>query len=208
MQAERYNLSKQIDELRYRQNDDGTFDIVPVRNGNTIQAEEFEGVSKDRLSDVVGKEVAEKMVKGEGESDPGTNAQTLRGVDLEVGGAGMKGFYDQMLKTYAAKWGKKFGAKVGVSPINADGPASVLEAVETPSGEFVVMDRVNGGQLANFETQQAADNFIKNEMADTEVWTLPVTKKMRDSIMSKGIPTFAVGGAVAMSQVEGEQNGN
>jgi hypothetical protein len=208
MQAERYNLSKQIDELRYRQNDDGTFDIVPVRNGDTIQAEEFEGVSKDRLSDVVGKEVAEKMAKGEGESDPGTNAQTLRGVDLEVGGAGMKGFYDQMLKTYAAKWGKKFGAKVGVSPINADGPASVLEAVETPSGEFVVMDRVNGGQLANFETQQAADNFIKNEMADTEVWTLPVTKKMRDSIMSKGIPTFAVGGAVALSKVERDQNEN
>jgi hypothetical protein len=122
MQAERYDLSKQIDELRYRQNDDGTFDIVPVRNGNTIQAEEFEGVSKDRLSDVVGKEVAEKMAKGEGESDPRNNSQTLRGVDLEVGGAGMKGFYDQMLKTYAAKWGKKFGAKVGVSGINTDQP--------------------------------------------------------------------------------------
>jgi hypothetical protein len=167
MQAERYNLSKQIDELRYRQNDDGTFDIVPVRNGNTIQAEEFEGVSKDRLSDVVGKEVAEKMVKGEGESDPRNNSQTLRGVDLEVGGAGMKGFYDQMLKTYAAKWGKKFGAKVGVSGINTDQPR-------------------------------------RNQ----PVWTLPVTKKMRDSIMSKGIPTFAVGGAVAMSQVERDQNGN
>jgi hypothetical protein len=167
MQAERYDLSKQIDELRYRQNDDGTFDIVPVRNGNTIQAEEFEGVSKDRLSDVVGKEVAEKMAKGEGESDPRNNSQTLRGVDLEVGGAGMKGFYDQMLKTYAAKWGKKFGAKVGVSGINTDQPR-------------------------------------RNQ----PVWTLPVTKKMRDSIMSKGIPTFAVGGAVAMSQVERDQNGN
>jgi hypothetical protein len=167
MQAERYNLSKQIDELRYRQNDDGTFDIVPVRNGDTIQAEEFEGVSKDRLSDVVGKEVAEKMVKGEGESNPRNNSQTLRGVDLEVGGAGMKGFYDQMLKTYAAKWGKKFGAKVGVSGINTDQPR-------------------------------------RNQ----PVWTLPVTKKMRDSIMSKGIPTFAVGGAVAMSQVERDQNGN
>jgi hypothetical protein len=167
MQAERYNLSKQIDELRYRQNDDGTFDIVPVRNGNTIQEQEFEGVSKDRLSDVVGKEVAEKMVKGEGESNPRNNSQTLRGVDLEVGGAGMKGFYDQMLKTYAAKWGKKFGAKVGVSGINTDQPR-------------------------------------RNQ----PVWTLPVTKKMRDSIMSKGIPTFAVGGAVAMSQVERDQNGN
>jgi hypothetical protein len=115
----------------------------------------------------VGKEVAEKMVKGEGESNPRNNSQTLRGVDLEVGGAGMKGFYDQMLKTYAAKWGKKFGAKVGVSGINTDQPR-------------------------------------RNQ----PVWTLPVTKKMRDSIMSKGIPTFAVGGAVAMSQVERDQNGN
>ena len=170
MQAERYDLSEQIDELRYRQNDDGTFDIVPVRNGNTIQAEEFEGVSKDRLSDVVGKEVAEKMVKGEGESDPGTNAQTLRGLDLEVGGEGMEGFYDQMLKTYAAKWGKKFGAKVGVTEIDAPDP-------EAPT-------------------------------VGAEVWTLPVTKKMRDSLMKKGAPLFTAGGAVAMSQVEREQNDN
>ena len=86
----------------------------------------------------------------------------------------MKGFYDQMLKTYAAKWGKKFGAKVGVTDIK--------------SPEYTL------GELL--------------EDVETEVWTLPVTKKMRDSIMSKGIPTFAVGGAVAMSQVERDQNGN
>ena len=43
---------------------------------------------------------------------------------------------------------------------------------------------------------------------ETKVWTLPVTKKMRDSIMQKGVPLFAAGGAAVMSQVEGERNGN
>ena len=82
----------------------------------------------------------------------------------------MGGFYDKMLKNYAAKWGKKFGSKVGVTEIDAPDP-------EAPT-------------------------------VGAEVWTLPVTKKMRDSLMKKGAPLFTAGGAVAMSQVEGEHNDN
>ena len=38
---------------------------------------------------------------------------TLRGLDLKVGGEGMKGFYDQILPKSLEKLGKKFDAKVG-----------------------------------------------------------------------------------------------
>ena len=219
MQAERYDLSKQIGEMHYS----GTNFKAYGMDGEEVISRT--GVRPDDLPELIGKEAADRLMS----QTANNGLRSLTGEQLEVGGEGMEGFYDKMLKTYAAKWGKKFGAKVGVSSINADGPASVLEVVgvfpnsirdvhygdqwhvsdtvETPSS-FVVMDRVNGGQVADFETQQAADNFIKNQMADTEVWTLPVTKKMRDSIIQKGVPLFTAGGAVAMSQVEREQNDN
>ena len=173
MQAERYDLSKRVDALEYTPLENGQYKIeitdsdlaeVTLPNDGIFEASD--------LAHFIGKEIADKIVSGEGKKLLGRERATdfrylLKGVDLQVGGEGMKGFYDQMLKTYAAKWGKKFGAKVGVSGINTDQPR-------------------------------------RNQ----PVWTLPVTKKMRDSIMSKGIPTFAVGGAVAMSQVERDQNGN
>ena len=168
LQAERYDLSKQIDELRYQKNDDGTFNIVPAKDGQTMQENQFENLAEDRLAEVVGKEVAEKIVKGKGVADSGkSNIQILRGVDLEVGGEGMKGFYDKMLKGYADKWGKKFGAKVGVTKIPA-----------------VYKGRLPDDQLRSLIDAQKAGGH--------EVWSLPVTKKMRDSVLGKGVATFGV----------------
>lgn len=175
VQAERYDLSKQIDELRYQKNDDGTFNIVPAKDGQTIQAEEFENLAEDRLAEVVGKEVAEKIVKGEGVADSGTsNAQILRGVDLQVGGEGMKGFYDKMLKKYAEKWGKKFGSKVGVTKIARDYP-----------------------EMA--DDQKLLDDLGVEATGSPhhEVWSMPVTPKMRDSVLKKGVPLFSAAGAAA-----------
>src|SRR5262249_28366577 len=36
----------------------------------------------------------------------------LRGLDLKVGGEGMRGFYDKIVPDYLNKFGKKFGARV------------------------------------------------------------------------------------------------
>jgi len=175
VQAERYDLSKQIDELRYQKNDDGTFNIVPAKDGQTIQAEEFENLAENRLAEVVGQEVAEKIVKGEGVADSGTsNAQILRGVDLQVGGEGMKGFYDKMLKKYAEKWGKKFGSKVGVTKIARGYPEM--------ADDLKLLDDL--GVEATGSPHH-------------EVWSMPVTKKMRDSVLKKGVPLFSAAGAAA-----------
>tara|TARA_R110000851_G_scaffold209116_1_gene361532 strand:- start:207 stop:2885 length:2679 start_codon:yes stop_codon:yes gene_type:complete len=220
IQADRYDLSSQIDELRYQKNDDGTFNIVPAKDGETIQTEQFENLAEDRLAEAVGKEVAEKIVRGEGVADSGTsNAQILRGVDLEVGGEGMKGFYDKMIKNYANKFGKKFGAKVGTTKIQSD--ANVLEHMdslvvenEAADGFTIegltqrlnrVVDRVTGGQVLNFRTRAEAEQFIQNELVDTEVWNLPITKKMRDSVLKKGVPLFGAAGLVAAGQEPNEE---
>ena len=164
MQAERYDLSKQVSELRAQKHKDGTysFGYIPPEGGNRRMLRTF--VPDNEIEGLVGKELADKIRSQKQET------VDYSGLDLNVGGGGMGGFYDKMLKNYAAKWGKKFGSKVGVTEIDAPDP-------EAPT-------------------------------VGAEVWTLPVTKKMRDSLMKKGAPLFTAGGAVAMSQVEGEHNDN
>ena len=194
MQAERYDLSKQVDEIRAIRNEDGSFNVYAVQE----RSYGIEDVIFDRdnldiagVEEIVGKDLAEK-IQGQNEVEV-----AYTGIDLQVGGEGMTGFYDKMLKNYAAKWGKKFGAKVGVTDIKSR-EYTQGEPVETG----VPINEMNDQQLLG----ELGYSNIKD--VETKVWTLPVTKKMRDSIMQKGVPLFAAGGAAVMSQVEGERNGN
>jgi hypothetical protein len=113
-QAERYDLSKQVGEISYD----------PTVNGGTLIADDVggrrtlideSGVAPDGIEKFVGKEVAEKLLNNPTERDGSTS--TVRGLDLKVGGEGMKVFYDQALRNTASKMGKKYGARVGQSEI-------------------------------------------------------------------------------------------
>jgi len=106
VQAERYDLSKHIDDMHvHRTGDDfaigGNKDGVEVLNTS---------VKAGKLAETVGKDLADKILK----LDDG-EATTFDTPDLKVGGEGMKGFYDKMLPAAANKLGKKFGAKVGTA---------------------------------------------------------------------------------------------
>lgn len=110
-QAARYDLSKQVDQIKYLKNDDGTYNIVPFKNNSPMHAVEREAVSADKLADIVGKEVAEKIIKDQGKRE-GKDIGVLEGVDLKVGGEGMKGFYDNIIPKTIEKLGKQYGVKV------------------------------------------------------------------------------------------------
>ena len=121
-QAERYDLSKQVDELLYKKNDDGTYKVsAQVQGiGNLLG----ESIPEEKLSDHVGKEVATKIVENAGNDvNLGTNNQPkdmwkgLSGIDLKVGGEGMKKYYDDIYPKYLDKYGKKWGASVGETRI-------------------------------------------------------------------------------------------
>ena len=118
-QAERYDIGKVIDqverswidyatgEVRYdlqpKDNSGGISLFVNVKDGMVTRSarEEFEGKP---LSDVVGKELAEKMLEMEDYS-------SLNIADMNLGGEGMRGFYDQMLPRFMDKYGKRWGVK-------------------------------------------------------------------------------------------------
>ena len=208
LQAERYDLSKQVSELRAQKHDDGTvsFGYIPPEGGNRRMLRTF--VPDNEIEGLVGKEMAEKI--------RGQNQEIVdySGVDLEVGGEGMKGFYDKMLKGYAAKWGKKFGAKVGVTQI---GTKHSLRPVTDGQGNWKIYDPITGDhwmdpdttRIPTFTSREEAASAIKGAAKGADVWTLPVTKKMRDSVLGKGVATFgAAGVAAGLNQQEARPNGN
>lgn len=62
------------------------------------------------LSEAVGKDMAEKLLDASGN-------KKFSGLDLKVGGEGMKSFYDKMMVKTANKFAKKYGQKVEVKPM-------------------------------------------------------------------------------------------
>lgn len=113
--AERYDLSKQINSIEVVQREpvdgqdngrvvyaklpnetlmqftiDSDGDVVGVASGAP------QGARGQHLSDVLGKELAERIMQVEGR-------KTFEGLDLKVGGEGMKAFYDQIVPTAVKK---------------------------------------------------------------------------------------------------------
>jgi len=117
-QAQRFDLSKQVDYIDYRvagTRDNPTYELGVVgKNGEGIDLPK-QFYAANELSQVVGKEVAEKIIKGEGKF--GGGRKTLSGIDLQVGGEGMKKYYDEIYPKFLDKYGKKWNAKVGETEI-------------------------------------------------------------------------------------------
>jgi hypothetical protein len=156
-QADRYDLSKQITRITWNKNpseaEEGKIYVAAHKDdrGNVV----FSGNQTPReIEETFGKDIADKIVNG-------GSYGTLTGVDLKVGGEGMKGFYDKILPSYAAKLGKKFGAKVGETYLTAPG-----------SG------------IANDNLQKAA------AIGAVPVHSMDITPAMRDTARREGFPLF------------------
>ena len=116
-QAERYDLSKQIESIRYSKKGDNYNLEITGMNGENLGSRE---ATADNLDEFVGKEVAQKIIAGEGvKPKSGPDVRILKGLDLKVGGEGMKGFYDNILVKSADKLVKKFGSKVGETSVES-----------------------------------------------------------------------------------------
>ena len=115
-QADRYGMSNyfsKIERFDIESKEGRRFELrgsqvigINVNDEGKIISSSQEELEGKMLSDVVGKEMALKMMQME-------NKTSLEDVDLKVGGEGMKGFYDQMLPSFMNKYGKKWGVKVG-----------------------------------------------------------------------------------------------
>jgi len=117
IQSERYSLEKHVSDI-YAKPTDGKFDLtVNAKDGTTIYDTARTGpVEASKLSDLVGKEMAQKIVEQKGE-------HTYSGLELKVGGSGMKGFYDQILPSFVSKYVKPMGGKVETTQLQTGAPS-------------------------------------------------------------------------------------
>jgi hypothetical protein len=107
-QAERFNLSKTVDQIMASKEGDGLRIFARDKEGKNHDMGIY---APNQLTNVVGKELAEKI------SNQVKPTDIYQGVDLKVGGEGMKKYYDEIYPAFLEKQGKKYGAKMGETRI-------------------------------------------------------------------------------------------
>ena len=156
-QAERYNIGGVLEAIQHYESEKGRVVIVKPRNNESSRfvvnnegliIESRGPLSGDAttLSEVVGKELASKIMSGEGEDiekrDGATYypAKMIKGEGIRIGGEGMKGFYDRMLPAFMNKYGKKWGVKVEDIHLNLEGGLDMHSVPVTDEMKESVME--------------------------------------------------------------------
>lgn len=138
-QIDRYEdaFRKNIDSLEYEPyvNDQGKqmFEVSGIKNGQSVFNEE--DVTPERLRELLGKDMHEKIMSGYGESLAAERPmrpdwKRISNEDISIGGEGMKGFYDQIIPSYLNKYGEKWGAKVQPYSYSMEGTQNPLHAFD------------------------------------------------------------------------------
>jgi hypothetical protein len=107
-QADRYSLRKKINQVALNGSNFEAFD----HNGYSVLKRT--GVTLEDLPELIGQELTDRLMAKE----PEGTLRTLTDLELETGGEGMKGFYDQILPKELGKYLKRFGGKVDTSEVN------------------------------------------------------------------------------------------
>ena len=186
IQAERYDLSKQISEIHLSGTNFKAYDL----DGRTVI--EQTRVKADDLPELIGKEAADRLLA----QKPVGSLRSLTGEDLKIGGEKLKSFYDGMIKNYASKFGKKFGARVGTTEINpyddeAVSGTRVMERLGIPESDW--------SEHWHNLTQDRRDELVeqyRRRFEGTKVWNLPITPEMKEELLTQGIQKFAHGGFI------------
>jgi|GEM_PF-1704559 len=181
-QAKRYSLSNQVDRLQYIKNDNGTYAVIPYKNGEPLHRIERDNIPEKELESLFGRDVAEKMRAYEGDVDG--NARSLSGQNLEVGGSGMKGYYDKIWPNQLGKLVKKLD------------PEAKFEQTKISTGDDTITSRgVSHAQFYTMTPEQRRAAIEASSPPSVSVPSLTITPKMRESIL-RGQPHMADGGSV------------
>jgi hypothetical protein len=101
--ADRYDLSKQIDSVLWERMGGDKYQIIAYGKDQQRLFNQYKKASE--LPDVVGKELADKIVNAPPEKKRGS----FIGLELQVGGEGMRTFYDQIVPQAVKKLLPKVG---------------------------------------------------------------------------------------------------
>lgn len=112
VQSTRYDMSGEVSGITWLKRPDGMFDVRADRvRGEPLYRN---GLSLDRMTALLGKELASKIVEGVGGQDnnPSSNRGLLTQADIKLGGEGLVAFYDQILPSAIGHYAKRMGGAV------------------------------------------------------------------------------------------------
>jgi hypothetical protein len=186
-QSDRFDLSKRLSRISYEPNDDGTFDFeaYPLDdNLNPVISET--NIDINRIEELAGKEIAEKVLAKEGRKDTEgyRDWHHLEGLDLKTESKGMKGFYDDILPKEIGKYVKPFDGKVEKSQIDVEKSRQGAGA-EPTIGEIADFAGISVDEYLNLNpsdqqrlNQEARVSF-KPPTERTPIWKVSITPEMR-----------------------------
>lgn len=173
--ADRYDLSRQVGKIEYSKNNNG-YDIdIYSTEGVIIKHDEEVPVSQ--LEDLLGKEITQKIVNGEGYSKNPLGGELpykiLSGLDLKIGGEGMKTFYDQIIPNAL----KKLLPKVG------DGQIGQVNLLKDSMRNY-------DSQIMKDDLERLGENGFRAKYAHNEQPGFDITSAMREKV-DAGLPMFS-----------------
>lgn len=207
-QAERYDLSKQIKELTYYKNANGTYDLGMHTTDGHIVTNAPTQLQPSQLESYVGKDLAKKILSDKHTQPKGRVGLREGGVftepDLKVGGEGLKDTYNKRIPSLMKKYGKGSVDKISIKDtveknkynyyppdefkrnFNMDGTQFPENShgveILSPDGEEIL-------EVKSFHSKAAADSFIarmqnvelEKSSALKEIQYTPITPQTPDT---------------------------
>ena len=169
-QADRYGLAKHIGMMSYNPEDQHFQAFKP--NRETAISER--GATPERVSELVGKELAQKLMSAPKQM----GHHYIEGEDIKVGGEGMKGFYDKKVPNILNSIGKKYGVKTQLHGHQIETqPSKVEQQVAAPG-------------IGHFPEP------IVHPAKTVAVHHFPITEDMRKDVLTNGLPLHREGGII------------
>jgi predicted transcriptional regulator len=187
-QAKRYSLAKHIDRIELYPNEFPNKDTHPyyyVAYDKNQRRVVDDTVTPEKLESHIGKELANKLLSTEPDKK---GERYLDNANLDVGGEGMKGFYDKMVPKFLNQFGKKYGAQVGQVQIPGDpnGRSDTAMKLGVSPQDYAAMSR----------EEKDVFHAKLDDINAKRLHSFPITPEMREDVTKNGIPLYKSGGEV------------
>jgi len=193
-QIERYDLSKQVDRVIYNP-ESQSFNVYGknddlVYTGRTSNPEELE--------QYVGKDATQKVLQ-QLKENPNKPAR-ITGLDLQVGGEGMKKYYDDVYPKYLEKFAKKYGATVKEVNVKVGDEWPFPIEISSDGNQYWLYGRDPRADGVQRNLSKKFDNLGDAYKARDEIYDgyhepvryIDITPEMRKAFggKDKGVPLF------------------
>jgi hypothetical protein len=137
MQADRYSLAKHVDQLTVSKMGDNLWDIYGSKNGKDVM--QYSAHSEKELADLIGKDRVAKVFKDLSKDFPSDTIpySQFSGLDLEIGGEGLKSLYDVRIPSLFKKYGKGELQTLDLKGSEFATSSSIVNGLRKAAGPFI-----------------------------------------------------------------------